>query len=53
MERTLPINTPLEVKLTNERLQGTYRGIDHDGALILTLNGGGERRITTGDIFPL
>lgn len=53
MERSLPVNAPLEVKLSDERLQGAYRGIDNEGALILALGDGGERRITTGDIFPL
>jgi BirA family biotin operon repressor/biotin-[acetyl-CoA-carboxylase] ligase len=53
MERSLPENAPIEVKLSDERLQGTYRGIDDEGALILALGDGGERRITTGDIFPL
>lgn len=53
MDRSLPANAPLEVKLAHERLQGAYRGIDKDGALMLALGDGGERRITTGDIFPL
>lgn len=53
MERALPENTLIEVNLSDERLQGTYRGIDDEGALILALGDGGERRITTGDIFPL
>ena len=53
MKRSLPLNAPLEVKLSDERLQGSYRGIDKEGALILGLTSGGERLITTGDIFPL
>ncbi len=53
MVRSLAVNAPLEVKLSDERLQGAYRGIDGEGALILALEDGGERRITTGDIFPL
>jgi BirA family biotin operon repressor/biotin-[acetyl-CoA-carboxylase] ligase len=53
MARSLAENAPLEVKLSGERLQGGYRGIDSEGALILALEDGGERRITTGDIFPL
>ena len=53
MACSLAENAPLEVKLSGERLQGAYRGIDSEGALILALEDGGERRITTGDIFPL
>jgi BirA family biotin operon repressor/biotin-[acetyl-CoA-carboxylase] ligase len=53
MERSLALGSSLEIRLEVGRLQGTYRGIDTDGALILTLADGSERRINTGDIFPL
>ncbi len=53
MERSLPVNAPVSVKLMEEQLHGTYQGIDGHGALILSLGDGSERRITTGDIFPL
>ncbi len=53
LERSLPENAPLSVRLSKERLQGTYQGIDSQGALILALADGSERLITTGDIFPL
>jgi BirA family biotin operon repressor/biotin-[acetyl-CoA-carboxylase] ligase len=53
MERSLPINAPLKVRLSDEILQGFYQGIDPDGALILAIADGQERRIRTGDIFPL
>lgn len=53
MKRSLPIDAPLRVRLSSEILHGSYKGIDPDGVLILALADGSERRITTGDIFPL
>ncbi|MFQ5625552.1 MAG: biotin--[acetyl-CoA-carboxylase] ligase [Methyloligellaceae bacterium] len=53
MARSLPINTPLQIKLVDSRLQGAYGGLTEDGALILVLNDGSEKQITTGDVFPL
>lgn len=53
MKRSLPIGAPLKVRLSDEILQGSYQGIDPDGALILAIADGQKRRITTGDIFPL
>jgi len=52
-ERALPRGTALEVRLADERLRGSYQGLDRHGGLILTQADGSERRITSGDIFPL
>ena len=52
-ERSLPAGSSLEVRLAEKRISGTLQGIDEDGALILEDTEGIERRITTGDIFPL
>ena len=52
-ERSLPKGTALQVRLADERLNGSYRGLDENGGLILAQADGSERRITTGDVFPL
>ncbi|GBE43157.1 bifunctional ligase/repressor BirA [bacterium BMS3Bbin10] len=53
MARSLPANAPLQVKLTDSASRGIYGGLDEDGALILILDDGTKKRITTGDVFPL
>jgi len=53
MRHTLPANTPLQVNLADAVSHGAYGGLDEDGALILILDGGIKKRITTGDVFPL
>lgn len=53
MQRSLPRNVPLTVKLTDSQVQGAYGGLAEDGALILVLSDGSEKQITTGDVFPL
>lgn len=53
MARALPINTPLQIKLSDIWMQGAYGGLTEDGALILVLEDGSEKQITTGDVFPL
>lgn len=50
MERAQPIGQPISVNLGNDRLGGTFLGIDEAGALRLALAGGQERRITAGDV---
>lgn len=52
-ERSLSKGTPLQVRLPDERLNGSYQGLDENGGLILAQADGSERRITTGDVFPL
>ena len=53
MARSLPLNAPLQVRLTDASSRGTFGGLDEDGALILILDDGTKKRITTGDVFPL
>lgn len=53
MARALPLNAPLQVKLSDRRVQGVYGGLTGEGALILVLDDGSEKHITTGDVFPL
>jgi len=53
MARALPRNAPLKVKLSNSWVQGVYGGLTEEGALILVLDDGSEKQITTGDVFPL
>lgn len=42
---------PLEVRLSNERLHGTFQALDESGALVLALPGGGTRLIHAGDVY--
>jgi BirA family transcriptional regulator, biotin operon repressor / biotin---[acetyl-CoA-carboxylase] ligase len=50
LDRAGPTGRPLRVALNDEQIEGTYAGLDSDGALRLkTANG--ERRITAGDVF--
>lgn len=53
MARALPVNAPLQVKLTDTVSRGVFGGLEEDGALILVLDDGTKKRITTGDVFPL
>jgi BirA family transcriptional regulator, biotin operon repressor / biotin---[acetyl-CoA-carboxylase] ligase len=41
----------LTVRLSKETVQGEFVGIDHQGRLLLQLEGGAERAISTGDVF--
>jgi BirA family biotin operon repressor/biotin-[acetyl-CoA-carboxylase] ligase len=50
LDRAGPIGRPLTVRLNGEELEGTYAGLDSDGALRLKTDAG-ERRITAGDVF--
>ncbi|MDA7946604.1 MAG: biotin--[acetyl-CoA-carboxylase] ligase [Hyphomicrobiaceae bacterium] len=52
-ERSLPKGTALQVRVGDDRLNGLYRGLDQTGGLMLVQDDGSERRITTGDVFPL
>ncbi len=45
------LGQPVTIRLGDETLRGTFEAIDDDGALRLRLPGGGERRITAGDVF--
>ncbi len=52
-ERSLAKGTALQVRIAEERLNGSYQGLDENGGLILARTDGSERRITTGEVFPL
>ena len=50
MDRGLPAGTPVSVNTGSERIEGRIAGLDAGGALLLNLPGGGNRRITFGDV---
>jgi BirA family biotin operon repressor/biotin-[acetyl-CoA-carboxylase] ligase len=50
LDRAGPTGRPLRVSLNDEAIEGTYAGLDSDGALRLK-TADGERRITAGDVF--
>ncbi len=41
----------LEIRLPRETLSGTFKDLDRDGALVLGLGDGSERRISAGDVY--
>ncbi len=43
--------TPISVHAGPERVEGTFVGIDHDGALLLRDQSGYDRRMTFGDVI--
>ncbi len=45
------LHGPIRVRLPEEELNGTFQGLDSDGALILALPDGNFRQITAGDVF--
>ncbi len=49
--RAVGIGQPIEVRLQSGSLHGTFRDLDSDGARRLGLPGGGERRISAGDVY--
>jgi BirA family biotin operon repressor/biotin-[acetyl-CoA-carboxylase] ligase len=50
LDRAGPTGRPLHVRLNGEETDGTYAGLDADGALRLkTVEG--EKRVTAGDVF--
>jgi BirA family biotin operon repressor/biotin-[acetyl-CoA-carboxylase] ligase len=50
LDRAGPTGRPLRVSLSGEQIEGTYAGLDADGALRLR-TAEGERHITAGDVF--
>lgn len=46
-----PAGTPISVHAGPERIEGTFVGIDHDGALLLRDQSGYDRRMTFGDVI--
>jgi BirA family biotin operon repressor/biotin-[acetyl-CoA-carboxylase] ligase len=49
--RAAGLGAPIRVRLDVQELHGVFTGLDDDGALILSLEGGTTRRITAGDVF--
>jgi BirA family transcriptional regulator, biotin operon repressor / biotin---[acetyl-CoA-carboxylase] ligase len=43
----------IEVRLPNESLRGVFRDLDPQGYLLLELDGGAVRRISSGDVFAV
>ncbi len=52
-ERARDLGKPVIARLPNETVEGRALDLAADGALILQLADGGERRISAGDVFPL
>lgn len=51
LERAQGVGGEIAVRLGTEFIRGIFRGVDEDGALLLGVGEGGERRITAGDVF--
>ncbi len=52
LARAMGVGGPIRVRLEQETLEGRFAGLDPDGALVLELADGIQRRITAGDVFP-
>jgi len=50
LDRAGPLGRPLVVRLSGTETEGTYAGLDSEGALRLR-TADGEKRITAGDVF--
>lgn len=51
LTRSCKPGEPLTARLPKETLTGTFSGLDHTGALLLTLADGRKRTITSGEVF--
>ncbi|MBM3544219.1 MAG: biotin--[acetyl-CoA-carboxylase] ligase [Alphaproteobacteria bacterium] len=51
LDRAGPTGRPLRVQIGPNELEGSYAGLDTDGALRLKMADGTERRIMAGDVF--
>ncbi len=49
--RSAAAGSPISVRLPDGPVHGRYLGLDADGALLIGLEGGGTRRIVTGEII--
>jgi BirA family transcriptional regulator, biotin operon repressor / biotin---[acetyl-CoA-carboxylase] ligase len=52
-ERARDLGKPVVARLPNETVEGVALDLAADGALVLRLADGAERRISAGDVFPL
>ncbi|MGI9412064.1 MAG: biotin--[acetyl-CoA-carboxylase] ligase, partial [Hyphomicrobiales bacterium] len=51
LERAQGMGQTVSVALPDQTLSGTFTGLDDDGAMILRLKDGTERRVLAGDLF--
>lgn len=51
LQRAKGIGEEIKIDFGKNSMSGVFSGLDQDGALLLRLSDGKERRITTGDIF--
>lgn len=54
LQRAAGLDGPIRIRLDKEILEGTFTGLDEDGALVVLKEGDKEpSRITSGDVFPM
>ncbi len=51
IDRAAGLGGPITVRLPNQEISGRFTDMDADGALVLELPDGAQRRITAGDVF--
>ncbi len=51
LEKALNVGRTITVRTADSRLSGVFTGINDDGCLLLTLEGGHQHVITVGDLF--
>lgn len=51
LARAKGLGNPIVARLPNETLEGRFKGLARDGALVLELPDGKQRHITAGDVF--
>ncbi len=49
--RSYNLGKNINIRMANETISGIYEGIDQTGALIITLNNGSKRIVTSGEVF--
>ncbi|MCE2510083.1 MAG: biotin--[acetyl-CoA-carboxylase] ligase [Alphaproteobacteria bacterium] len=54
LERAAGLDEPVRVRLGEESFEGTFVGLDEDGALLVLKDGDKDpSRVTSGDVFPM
>lgn len=53
LERAWKKGEVIQARIEDEKIDGIFRGLDEDGALLLELPSGARRRITAADVFAL
>lgn len=51
LARAMPSGTPTSVRTGSDRIDGRFRGLADDGAMLVELEGGVVRQITSGEVF--